>query len=152
MTINKINFNFESKSPEIIGTDIKTPIQLPGNINENNNNNVQPFDINAQSKNIEINANIENKEKKDDDDFRLIGIIQGTKNLKIKKENKNESDENRNAKKIDINGNMLGVEVNQPKIEILKTNKGKMLIIVDNKYKFNLQNLLKDGTINYRCV
>ena len=41
---------------------------------------------------------------------------------------------------------------NQPKIEILKTNKGKMLIIVDNKYKFNLQNLLKDGTINYRCV
>ena len=41
---------------------------------------------------------------------------------------------------------------NQPKIEISKTKKGKMLIIVDNKYNFNLQNLLKDGTINYRCV
>ena len=150
--INKINFNFESKSPEIIGTDIKTPIQLPGNINENNNNNVQPFDINAQSKNIEINANIENKEKKDDDDFRLIGIIQGTKNLKIKKENKNESDENRKAKKIDINGNMLGVEVNQPKIEIEKQNQiegninlnGQKIISVENKENENNKKETKD--------
>ena len=150
--INKINFNFESKSPEIIGTDIKTPIQLPGNINENNNNNVQPFDINAQSKNIEINANIENKEKKDNDDFRLIGIIQGTKNLKIKKENKNESDENSNAKKIDINGNMLGVEVNQPKIEIEKQNQiegninlnGQKIISVENKENENNKKETKD--------
>ena len=45
---NKMNFNFDSKSPEIIGTDIKTPNQLSGNIHENN---IQHFDINVQNPN-----------------------------------------------------------------------------------------------------
>ena len=79
-------------------------------------------------------------------------IIQGTKNLKIKKENKNESDENRNAKKIDINGNMLGVEVNQPKIEIEKQNQiegninlnGQKIISVENKENENNKKETKD--------
>ena len=35
------------------------------------------------------------------------------------------------------------------KIIFSKTNRGKMQLIVDNKYKFNLQNLLKDGTTNF---
>ena len=41
---------------------------------------------------------------------------------------------------------------NQPKIEIPKTNKSKKKLIVDNKYKLNRQNLLKDGTSNYKCI
>ena len=148
--INKINFNFESKSPEIIGTDIKTPNQISGNINENNN--IQPFDINVQNKNLEINANIDNKEKKDEDDFRLSGIIKGTKYLNIKKENKNESEENHNAPKLDINGNIVGVEVNQPKIEIEKQNQiegninlnGQKIISIENKEKDNNKKETKD--------
>lgn len=41
---------------------------------------------------------------------------------------------------------------NHPKIEFSKTNKGKMQLNVDNKYKYNLQIILKDGTSNFRCV
>ena len=40
----------------------------------------------------------------------------------------------------------------KPKIIFSKTNRGKMQLIVDNNYKFNLQIFLKDGTTNYRCV
>ena len=148
--INKINLNFESKSPEIVGTDIKTPNRLPKSINENNY--IQPFDINAKNKNLEINANIDNKEKNDDDDdFRLSGIIKGTKYLNIKKENKNESEENNNAPKLDFNRNIIGMEVNQQKIEFeqyqieenINLNE-KEIISIENKEKENNKKETKD--------
>ena len=140
---NKMNFNFDSKSPEIIGTDIKTPNQLSGNIHENN---IQPFDINVQNPNIEIKADIDNKEIKPDTDFRISGIIKGTKYLNIKKEIKNESDINHNAPKLDINGNIVGVEVNTSKIEIEKKEpsiegdinlNGQKIISIENKVEEN---------------
>ena len=147
--INKINFNLDSKSPEMIGTDIKSPNQLQGSTNQNN---IHSFDINAQNKNIEIKTNINNKEKKEDDDFHLSGIIKGTKYLNIKKENKNESEENHNAPKLDINGNIVGIEVNKPKFEIEKQNQiegninlnGQKIISVENEEKGNNKKETKD--------
>ena len=126
-----------------IGTDIKTPNQLTGNIHENN---IQPFDINIQNPNLEIKANVDNKEINADTDFNLTGIIKGTRYLNIKKEIKNESDINHNAPKLDINGNIVGVEVNTSKIEIEKKEpsiegdinlNGQKIISIENKDEEN---------------
>ena len=131
---NKININIDSKTPEIIGTDVKTPNLISGGINENI---IQPFDINVQKQNLEIKVNNDNQEN-DDDYFKLTGVIKGTKDSNFKKENIiNKTEENIRAPKIDINGNVVGGDINPSQNEIEKQNN-----VIENGINLNSQNIV----------
>ena len=117
----KIEVKYHSNIPEInaTGTDAKTktPMKLPESINQND---VKPFDINIQKPSLEINKKEENKENIDQN-FKLSGIIYGTKDPKYNKNNnnpsENKSDLNIKGPQLDINGNIIKSS-NEPKLEI----------------------------------
>ena len=118
--------NNNSNTPEIVVTDMNTPIRLPGSTNENM---VKPFDINVNNnQNVEIKeAKVEepkvdvNKKEEKKEEIIFTGLIIGTndpkydKNKKEKKEEKQEGNktvDNIKAPKFDMNGNIVGNDIN----------------------------------------
>ena len=92
-------------------------MKLPGSINQND---VKPFDINIPKSNIEINNKGDNKENIDQN-FKISGIILGTKDPKNNKNNailsQNKSDLNIKGPQLDFNGNIIKSS-NEPKLEL----------------------------------
>ena len=117
----KIGIKYNSNIPEINATgteaNSKTPMKLPGSINQND---VKPFDINIPKPNIEINNKGDNKENIDQN-FKISGIILGTKDPKNNKNNailsQNKSDLNIKGPQLDFNGNIIKSS-NEPKLEL----------------------------------
>jgi hypothetical protein len=142
----KIGVKYNSNIPEmnITGTDAKTktPMKLPGSINQND---VKPFDINIQKPSVEINPKEENKENIDQN-FKLSGIILGTKDPKYNKKNdkpsENKSDLNIKGPQLDFNGNIIKSS-NEPKLEIKGSKENEINLNIKNNEPNN-----KEGESN----
>ena len=133
----KTNIKFNSNIPEmkLTGTNSKTPIKLPED-EENNNVNIQPFNINVQKPNMDINPYAKKKDN-NSPDFSLSGIIVGTKEPNYKKKNnlpiENKSEININGPKLDFNGNIINGNINAPKVEIKDSDQKELNINFDQK-------------------
>ena len=131
----KIGVKYNSNIPEIniTGTDAKTktPMKLPDSINQND---VKPFDINIQKPSVEINPKEENKENIAQN-FKLSGIILGTKDPKYNKQNEkpseNKSDLNIKGPQLDFNGNIIK-NSNEPKLEIKGSKENEINLNIKN--------------------
>ena len=142
----KIGVKYNSNIPEmnITGTDAKTktPMKLPGSINQND---VKPFDINIQKPSVEINPKEDNKENIDQN-FKLSGIILGTKDPKYNKKNdkpsENKSDLNIKGPQLDFNGNIIKSS-NEPKLEIKSSKENEINLNIKNNEPNN-----KEGESN----
>ena len=136
----KIGVKYNSNIPEIniTGTDAKTktPMKLPDSINQND---VKPFDINIQKPSVEINPKEENKENIDQN-FKLSGIILGTKDPKYNKQNQkpseNKSDLNIKGPQLDFNGNIIK-NSNEPKLEIKGSKENEINLNIKNNESNN---------------
>ena len=136
----KIGVKYNSNIPEIniTGTDAKTktPMKLPDSINQND---VKPFDINIQKPSVEINPKEENKENIDQN-FKLSGIILGTKDPKYNKQNEkhseNKSDLNIKGPQLDFNGNIIK-NSNEPKLEIKGSKENEINLNIKNNESNN---------------
>ena len=127
----EINAKFNSNIPELIGTETDAKRtnhkELQGSTIEQN---VKPFDINNQNPNLNVKAEINNQDNNNNQSFKLSGIIYGTSDPKYNK-NKNLPSENKSEMekqkpKLDINGNIIGNDINVAKIEINNNNKEEL--------------------------
>ena len=127
----EINAKFNSNIPELIGTETDAKRtnhkELQGSTIEQN---VKPFDINNQNPNLNVKAEINNQDNNNNQSFKLSGIIYGTSDPKYNK-NKNLPSENKSEMekqkpKLDINGNIIGNDINVAKVEINDNNKEEL--------------------------
>ena len=153
----KIDAKFNSNIPEInvSGTDAKTktPLRLPGSLNEQD---VKPFDINVKNSNLNANVEVKNQNQNNQKEFfKLSGIIFGTddpnynKNKNLPSENKSEMDNQK--PKLDFNGNIISNNLSIKKEEIKVENQKDINLNIqkNENQEEEQQDILKiSGNIN----
>ena len=151
----KIDAKFNSNIPEInvSGTDAKTktPLRLPGSLNEQD---VKPFDINVKNSNLNANVEVKNQDNKNIF-FKVSGVIVGTddpnynKNKNLPSENKSEMDNQK--PKLDFNGNIISNNLSIKKEEIKVENQKDINLNIqkNENQEEEQQDILKiSGNIN----